>query len=114
MGWGARLTGEAITRPGGAQPEELRGMPTFQNPVDDAADALTRAADALDRVWEAVNAAWSHNGAIAWQPDTPPTPTTRAPHPAPGLRGTGRSGPGRQGRGITGTPPLLSEHGIGM
>jgi hypothetical protein len=79
-----------------------------------AADALTRAADALDRVWEAVNAAWSHNGAIAWQPDTPPTPPTRAPHPAPGLRGTGRSGPGRQGRGITGTPPLLSEHGIGM
>jgi hypothetical protein len=173
--------GEAIARPGGAQPEGVRGMPTFQNPVEDAdearealrglayatrhfdaaedtypvlgsitrsveglqqvleqlaawhrtnqpsaasdtgdraagaleavraADALTRAAEALDRVWEAANAAWSHNGAITWQPNTPTTPPTRAPHPEPG-----RSGPGWKGRRITDTPPPLTEHGIGM
>lgn len=173
--------GEAIAGRGGARPEGVRGMPTFQNPVEDAdearealrglayatrhfdaaedtypvlgsitrsveglqqvleqlaawhrtnqpsaasdtgdraagsleaaraADALTRAAEALDRVWEAANAAWSHNGAITWQPNTPTTPPTRAPHPEPG-----RSGPGWKGRRITGTPPPLTEHGIGM
>ena len=74
-----------------------------------AAEALTRAADALDRVWEAVNAAWSHNGAIAWQPDTPTTTPTRPSRPTPG-----RSGTGRPGRTTTGTTPPRAEHGIGM
>lgn len=31
--------GEAIARPGGPQPEGVRGMPTFQNPVEDADEA---------------------------------------------------------------------------
>lgn len=73
-----------------------------------AADALTRAAESLDRVWEAVNAAWSHNGAIAWRPNTPTATTTRAPRPEPG-----RSGTGRQQRTVTGTTPPLPRMGSG-
>ena len=67
-----------------------------------AADALTTAATALDGVWEAVNTAWSHNGRIAWHPDTP-TPPADARIAVPRARRT-----------ITGTTSPDAGHGIGL
>lgn len=72
-----------------------------------AAGALTSAASALDEVWEAVNRAWSHNGAIAWQPTTPPI---RPAVPTPTLPVTAT----RPRRTSTGTTPPRSERGIGL